>query len=65
MQNPVNTISAMEARKRFGQLLEETYYRGDAFIIERSGRAMAVLVPIETYARLHENPDRPPEPSPE
>ncbi|MEX1020495.1 MAG: type II toxin-antitoxin system Phd/YefM family antitoxin [Litorilinea sp.] len=60
MHNSVNTISAMEARKRFGQLLEETYYRGDAFIIERSGRAMAVLVPIETYARLHEDPNTPP-----
>lgn len=58
-QQAPNTISAMEARKRFGQILEEAFYRGDSFIIERSGRAMAVLVPVETYSRLqaaaHEN----------
>ena len=43
------TIGAFEARRRFGQLIEEAFYRRDRFIIERSGRAMAVLVPIEDY----------------
>ena len=28
------SVSAMEARKRFGELLEEVYYRGDDVIIE-------------------------------
>jgi prevent-host-death family protein len=42
-------ISAMEARKNLGQLLEETYYRGDVFVIQRAARPMAVLVPLAQY----------------
>lgn len=43
------TINAVAARQRLGQLLEETYYRGDVFIIERAGRPMAAVVPIDQY----------------
>ncbi len=43
------TISAMEARKNFGQLLEETHYQGKVFVIERATKPMAVLVPLEQY----------------
>jgi prevent-host-death family protein len=42
-------IGAYEARRRFGQLIEEAFYKKDSFIIERAGRPMAVLVPIEDY----------------
>ncbi len=40
------TVSAMEARKHFGELLEQVRYRGDQVVIERAGRPMAVLVPV-------------------
>jgi prevent-host-death family protein len=39
----------MEARKNFGQLLEETYYRGDVFVIQRAAKPMAALVPVAQY----------------
>jgi antitoxin (DNA-binding transcriptional repressor) of toxin-antitoxin stability system len=29
------------------------YYRGDEVVIERAGRAMAVLVPVGRYAQYH------------
>ncbi len=45
------TIGAFEARRMFGQLIEEAFYKKDAFIIERSGRPMAVLVSIDDYQR--------------
>ena len=45
------TIAAYEARRKFGQLIEEAYYRKDSFVVERSGRPMAVIVPIDTYER--------------
>lgn len=48
----VRKVSAMAVRDRLGQLLEEVYYKGDAVIIERAGRPMAVLVPPEEYERL-------------
>ncbi|MFH1151048.1 MAG: type II toxin-antitoxin system Phd/YefM family antitoxin [Actinomycetota bacterium] len=43
--------SALEARKNLGRLLEEAYYRGDEFVIERAGKPMAVLVPVQEYNR--------------
>jgi prevent-host-death family protein len=43
------TISDSEARQKFGQLLEEAFYQKDHFVVERSGRPMAVIVPIDDY----------------
>lgn len=43
------TVNAVKARGSLGQILEEVYYRGDQYIIERSGRAMAAVVPVEQY----------------
>ncbi len=45
----VKTVSAMKARGNLGQILEEVYYRGDQYIIERAGKPMAVVVPVEQY----------------
>jgi prevent-host-death family protein len=43
---PIKTISAMKARQQFGTLLEEIYYRGEVYIVERAGKPMAALVPL-------------------
>lgn len=40
------TVNALKARKNLGQLLEEVYYNGDQYVIERAGRPMAAVVPI-------------------
>jgi len=48
----VKKLSAVQARKNLGQILEEVYYRGDEVILERSGRGMAVIVPIGVYEQL-------------
>jgi prevent-host-death family protein len=45
------TIAAYEARRKFGQLIEEAFYRNDSFVVERSGRPMAVIVPVDAYER--------------
>lgn len=42
-------LSAVQARRGFGQLLEEVFYRGDQVLVERAGRVMAVVVPPEVY----------------
>jgi len=39
-------VNALKARKTLGQLLEEVYYRGDQYIIERAGKPMAAFVPV-------------------
>lgn len=48
----VRKVSAMTVRDKLGQILEEVYYHGDAVIIERAGRPMAVLVPPAEYERV-------------
>jgi len=45
----VRKVAAMKVRDGLGRLLDEVHYRGDEVVIERAGRAMAVLVPMERY----------------
>ena len=42
----VKKVNALNARKRLGRLLEEVYYKGDQYVIERAGRPMAAVVPV-------------------
>lgn len=45
----VKKVPAMKVRDNLGQLLDEVYYRGDEVVIERAGKAMAILVPVGRY----------------
>ena len=45
----------MQARGSLGRLLDEVRYRGDEVVIERAGRAMAVLVPMERYEQYRKS----------
>jgi prevent-host-death family protein len=45
----VKKVAAMKVRDNLGQLLNEVYFRGDEVVIERAGKAMAVLVPVGRY----------------
>lgn len=40
------TVTAMEARKRFGEILNSALYRGVSTVIERKGKAIAKVVPM-------------------
>lgn len=40
------TVTAMEARKRFGELLNSAYYHGVSTTIQRKGKAIAKVVPV-------------------
>jgi prevent-host-death family protein len=42
----VKKVTVLKARKNLGQLLEEVYYRGDQYVIERAGKPMAAIVPL-------------------
>jgi prevent-host-death family protein len=52
------TISALEARRKLGELLESVYYRGDEVVIERAGKVMAVIVPAERYEAINRSRNR-------
>ena len=60
------TVSALEARRNFGELLNRILYRREEIFIERKGRALAKIVPIEkaankksilSYAGIWKTPD--------
>ncbi len=45
----LDTVSATEAKNRFGDLLHRVVYDHEPVLIERNGRPMAVLVDIDQY----------------
>lgn len=45
-------ISAVEARKRFGELLARVRYAGERFVIARGGKKAAALMSVEDLERL-------------
>ena len=47
----VKVISAMEARKRFGEIMNRVALRGERFIIKRAGKPLVSLTPIAEKAK--------------
>jgi prevent-host-death family protein len=45
-------VSTMDVRARIGDLLNRVALRHDEFIIERRGRPLAALVPVETLEQM-------------
>lgn len=51
-------VSAVEARKHLGEILEGVFYRGDEVVIERAGKPMAAVIPTERYRSMEERRQR-------
>lgn len=45
-------MGAREARAQFADLLGRVHYRGETVIVERSGRPMVAVIPVDLYERL-------------
>ena len=43
------TISAFEARRNFGKILQQVSGKGDNIVVEWHGEPMAVMVPVSVY----------------
>lgn len=50
----LQSISIVQARNNFSDLLGEVYYGGKQFLIEKMGKPFAILVNIEEYGKLEE-----------
>jgi prevent-host-death family protein len=48
------TISAMKARQNLGQVMNEVALRGDDYIVERAGKPLVAIIPIEKYRQLQQ-----------
>ena len=45
-------VGAREARNNFSDLLGRVYYGGETVIVNRSGKPMVAVIPVEMYERL-------------
>ena len=45
-------IGAREARSRFSELIGSVRFGSEEVILERSGKPMAAMIPIDVYERL-------------
>ena len=48
-------ISAMKVRQSLGQVMNEVALRGDDYIVERAGKPLVAIIPMEKYERLQKD----------
>jgi prevent-host-death family protein len=58
LRPPAKPITAMKARQQLGTILEEVYYRGEIYIVERAGKPMAAVIPVWLLEELQEHRGR-------
>ncbi len=51
-------VTAVEARKKLGELLDGVLYRGDEVVIERGGKVMGVVIPESRYQSIEQARER-------
>ena len=47
-------LTAMEARKNFGEIMDRAVYKGERFIVERSGKPAVMILSVKDYEDLME-----------
>lgn len=50
----IQTVSTLEMRQRLGDLLNRVALRHDQFVIERKGKPLAAMVPVERLEQMQE-----------
>jgi len=50
----IKKISAIKARQNLGQIMNEVSLRGEDYIIERAGKPLVAVIPIEKYKQIQE-----------
>ena len=45
----MDTVSALEARRQFGKLLDRAFYQDEGVVVERAGTEMAVILPMSVF----------------
>lgn len=53
----IKKISAMKARQNLGQVMNEVALRGDDYVVERAGKPLVAIIPMEKYRRLEKDLD--------
>ncbi|MGD0397526.1 MAG: type II toxin-antitoxin system prevent-host-death family antitoxin [Syntrophobacteraceae bacterium] len=45
-------ISAMKVRQNLGQVMNEVSLRGDDYVVERAGKPLVAIIPMEKYRKI-------------
>jgi prevent-host-death family protein len=48
----LKTVSAIKARQNLGQVMNEVVLKSDEYIIERAGKPLVAMIPIEKYLSM-------------
>lgn len=48
----VEHVGAREARNRFADLLGNVHYGGQVVVVERSGKPMVAVIPVDMYRQV-------------
>ena len=51
------TISALKARQNLGLVMNEVSLKGDDYIVERAGKPLVAIIPMEKYLRFQKDLD--------
>jgi prevent-host-death family protein len=50
----VKRISAIKVRQNLGQVMNEVALKEDEYIVERAGKPLVAIIPIDQYQRLRD-----------
>ena len=51
------TVSAIKARQNLGQVMNEVALKLDEYIVERAGKPLVAIIPIDTYLAMKRDRD--------
>ena len=53
----LKTVSAIKVRQNLGQVMNEVSIKADEYIVERAGKPIVAIIPMETYLNIKEKRD--------
>lgn len=48
----LKTVSAIKVRQNLGQVMNEVSLKSDEYIVERAGKPLVAIIPIEKYLNM-------------
>lgn len=48
----IREVTAMDARKNFGEILNEVKYRHDTVLIKKAGKPIAAIIDLDLFERI-------------
>ena len=53
----LKTVSAIKARQNLGQVMNEVALKDDEYIVERAGKPLVAIIPVEKYLSMKRERD--------